>query len=103
MDIGDNQPGSGPSADRPAIARRALRTGLLAAGLLVAVMVGLAATARLEIFGSGFHATLALILGIGGTIILGAGLMALSFYSARAGIDDEVRNPDDAPADRMRD
>ena len=38
----------------------------------------------------GFHGLMALSLGVGATIALGAGLMFLVFYSSRRGYDDEA-------------
>ncbi len=38
----------------------------------------------------GFHGILALILGAAASLIIGGGLMALVFYSARRGYDDEA-------------
>lgn len=38
----------------------------------------------------GMHGWLALIAGVLGTILLGCGLMALSFYSSRSGHDDKA-------------
>jgi hypothetical protein len=38
----------------------------------------------------GFHGTLALILGAVASLLVGGGLMALTFYSARRGYDDEA-------------
>jgi hypothetical protein len=38
----------------------------------------------------GFHGGLALILGVGASVIVGGGLMALVFISARRGYDDDA-------------
>jgi hypothetical protein len=38
---------------------------------------------------------IALVAGVGLSVLLGVGLMALSFYSARSGHDDRVRNLDE--------
>lgn len=38
---------------------------------------------------TGFHGTLALTLGSGASLIIGGGLMALVFVSARKGYDDD--------------
>ena len=78
---------SGPRHDA---ARRAWRFGWIASAILVAIFAGLAAATRFEIFGAGFHVSFALVLGVLGTILLGVGLMALSFYSDRSGTDDGV-------------
>jgi len=78
-------------ADDPKAARRsALRFGAVATALLAALVGGFALLTRLEVFGAGFHANFALFLGVAGTIALGVGLMALSFYSDRSGVDDGV-------------
>lgn len=81
--------------DKACAARAARRFFWIAAGLLVAIMAALVAVSRLEIFGAGFHVNFALVLGVLGTIGLGVGLMALSFYSDRSGADDDVINRGD--------
>ena len=63
---------------------------LWAGGLLVAAVLVFAAVTQLPIFGRGFHAVFAVILGVGFTIALAVGLMALTFYSARSGHDDQI-------------
>lgn len=68
-----------------------MRFGALASAILFAIIIVLGFAARLEIFNAGFHVSFALILGVAGTILLGVGLMALSFYSDRSGADDAVR------------
>lgn len=78
------------AADRKDALKKALRFGALAAALLTALVIGFALATRLEVFGAGFHVNFALILGVAGTILLGVGLMALSFYSDRSGADDDV-------------
>jgi len=42
----------------------------------------------------GTHGTIALSLGIGLTLLLGVGLMALVFYSARKGYDERAADKD---------
>lgn len=42
-----------------------------------------------------WHGWLALILGASATFLVGAGLMALVFFSSRRGYDDRVKRPDD--------
>lgn len=85
-------------ADNPNDARKkALRFGALASALLASLVGGFALLTRLEVFGAGFHMNFALILGVAGTILLGVGLMALSFYSDRSGADDAVLGRDEAP------
>jgi hypothetical protein len=44
------------------------------------------------------HGLAALALGAGLTFALGAGLMALVFFSNRRGFDDRAHRPDDTPA-----
>lgn len=74
--------------------RRAIVFGATAATILVAAAVGFLMGTRGAPFDWGFHAGLAIVLGVGATILLGVGLMALSFYSSRSGAD--------ASADRDR-
>lgn len=86
----------GPNDEsRRADRRRALRFFAIASAALAVLLGGFAAAARLEIFGAGFHVNFALVLGVAGTILLGVGLMALSFYSARSGADEAVLGMDD--------
>ncbi|GAB2176706.1 hypothetical protein [Dongia sp. agr-C8] len=61
--------------------------GLIVAGLAVAM---LAATGPVT-----FHLAAAVVLGAFFTFLLGGGLFALSFYSARSGFDAEAAQPDD--------
>lgn len=63
-------------------ARKAWRFGGIATAILIAAMAAFAGLMRFEVFGAGFHVNFALVLGVG--------LMALSFYSDRSGIDDGV-------------
>lgn len=79
-----------PSAPRKIAARRAWRFGIITILILTVVIIAFAAATRLDIFSAGFHVSFAMILGIAGTILLGVGLMALSFYSDRSGVDDGV-------------
>ena len=62
--------------------------GLVVAGLAVIVM---AVTGPIT-----FHLAFAVALGAFFTIVLGGGLFALSFYSARSGHDSAAAQPDDA-------
>jgi hypothetical protein len=66
--------------------------GLIVAGLAV---IMLAVTGPLS-----FHLVAAVVLGTFFTFVLGGGLFAVSFYSARSGIDSEAAHPDDD--DHMR-
>jgi hypothetical protein len=61
--------------------------GLVVAGL--AVMM-LAATGPITL-----HLALAVVLGTFFTFLLGGGLFAVSFFSARGGYDNEAAHPDD--------
>ncbi len=62
--------------------------GLIVAGLAVLM---LAATGPIT-----FHLAAAVVLGTFFSFLLGGGLFALSFYSARSGFDAEAAQPDDA-------
>jgi hypothetical protein len=61
--------------------------GLIVAGLAV---IMLAATGPLS-----FHLVAAVVLGTFFSFMLGGGLFAVSFYSARSGFDSEAAHPDD--------
>ena len=89
-------------ASRRSAARRSRRFALAVAGTLVAVALLLALGMRFEFVASGFHAPFAMALGVVFTALLGAGLMALSFYSSRAGYDDAVRGATDADGEDDR-
>lgn len=56
--------------------------------LLAAGGVALHLWLELEGVSLGFHGWLALILGVGLSLVIGVGLMALVFYSARRGYDE---------------
>ncbi len=62
--------------------------GLLGAAAVVAYL----GWTQLKDVDMGVHGVIALVLGVAATIGLGAGLMALLFYSARKGYDDIDRN-----------
>lgn len=70
--------------------RKAARFGAVAALVLVAAMATLAFAFGAGVLGAGFHGIFALALGVCGAILLGVGLMSLSFYSDRSGSDDAV-------------
>lgn len=61
--------------------------GLIVAALAVTI---LAATGPIT-----FHLAVAVMLGAFFTFLLGGGLFAVSFYSARSGFDAEAAQPDD--------
>jgi len=88
MPTGEIQPND--AADRRDAVRKAWRFGRVATAILVAASIALAAATRFEILSAGFHVNFALVLGVLGAILLGVGLMALSFYSDRSGADDGV-------------
>lgn len=69
----------------------------IAAGALAVLAALIVAAARFDFLGAGFHVNFAMVLGALGTIGVGVGLMALTFYSSRSGADDEVKTggPDD--------
>lgn len=91
-----------PPSDQPAARKRAVRTALIAGGGVVVVMAGLALAAGLNLWSTGVHGTIALVLGVVATTGLGAGLMALSFYSSRAGVDEAVGMDETAPDEFRR-
>jgi hypothetical protein len=62
--------------------------GLIVAGL---ALLMLATTGPIT-----FHLAAAVVLGTFFSFLLGGGLFALSFYSARSGFDAEAAQPDDA-------
>lgn len=66
---------------------------LVAAFLIVLIAVALASFyvwQEMGVIALGFHGWLAVSLGSLGSIILGAGLMWLTFYSHRAGYDEKA-------------
>lgn len=69
--------------------------GAFATILLFAAVAGVAFASRFEFFNAGPHAILAITLGVGGSILLGVGLMALSFFSNRTGADEAVMSRDE--------
>lgn len=89
------EPGQSPDPRRAA-RKRAFGFFRLASALLFAGVGALALAARFDFFGAGFHINLAAVFGVAATILLGVGLMALSFYSDRSGADDGVVNMDDS-------
>jgi hypothetical protein len=65
-------------------------------GALLAASVGVSLLASREIgdVDIGWNGTIALALGVGLSCLLGAGLMALMFFSARRGYDDRAHDHD---------
>ena len=83
--------------------RKGVRTALWVAGLLLAAIALFPLFVHLDWFDFRFRVLGLLLLGMVLSIGLGAGLMALSFHSARAGIDDESGLlPDDARGEEPR-
>ena len=71
---------------------------LVAAFLIVLIAVALASFyvwQEMGVIALGFHGWLAVSLGSLGSIILGAGLMWLTFYSHRAGYDEKASEFDE--------
>lgn len=68
---------------------------VLAAGLVAAGAVALNLWLEMEGVSLGFHGWLALGLGVLLSLIVGVGLMALVFHSARRGYDDLGDSPSD--------
>ena len=84
--------------------RKGVRTALWVAGLLLALIAAFPLFVHLDWFDFRFRVLGLLLLGMVLSIGLGAGLMALSFHSSRAGIDDESGLlPDDARGEEPRD
>ncbi len=81
--------------------RKPVKSAGVIAVLVVLLAGGLAIMAfgwlRLEGVEMSIHGWIALGLGAGLSLALGAGLMALSFHSARAGFDDRAAR-DDPPS-----
>jgi hypothetical protein len=61
---------------------------------LITVFVGLYIWQMLGPISLSIHGWLAIIAGVVGSFLLGGGLMALSFYSAKSGHDDKVAEYD---------
>lgn len=78
-------------AERRTAARHGWRFALLLAAAIIAIIAATTMLARFEFVSSGLHAPFAMALGVVFTALLGAGLMALSFYSSKAGFDDAAR------------
>jgi hypothetical protein len=78
-------------AERRTAACRGRRFTLWLAAAIIVIIVATTLLARFEFVSAGFHAPFAMALGVIFTALLGAGLMALSFYSSKAGFDDAAR------------
>lgn len=77
--------------ESPASRARVLPAALILGGLLVlALTVSALAWRTLGAVEMGMHGWIALVLGALATLLLGAGLMALVFHSARRGYDDRA-------------
>ena len=92
-------------ADRHRASRRkGVRSALWVVGLLLSAIIAFPLFVHLDWFDFRFRVLGLLLLGMVLSIGLGAGLMALSFHSARSGIDDESGLlPDDARGEEPRD
>ena len=82
-----NKPGADPVDSRTAFRRLMVWTGV-AALVSIAAALGYLALAGVEM---AWHMIIATSLGVGFTVLLGGGLMALVFLSANSGRDDQVR------------
>ncbi len=82
----------------------ALATVLVLVGLLAAtVVVSFWAWQSLGEVELGFHGYVALLLGVGATLILAAGLVALMMYSSRRGYDEEAHRHEHRTTSRRND
>lgn len=83
--------GGSDAPDPPSARARVLPTALvLAVFLIAALAVAVLAWRALGEVEMGLHGWIALALGALVTLLLGGGLMALLFYSARRGYDDRA-------------
>ncbi len=78
--------------------RGARRFVVIAGFALAAAAATIVIVAQFDFLGAGVHVNLAMVLGTIGAIALGVGLMGLTFYSSRSGVDDEVRTDTDKDA-----
>lgn len=76
----------------PFLNKTVLLVVTLGAILVLAIAAALQVWLSLADVSLSTHGMVALVGGAIGTFVLGAGLMALSFYSARHGYDDGVEN-----------
>ena len=86
----DPVPRRRPSVDRASIWQRFRRMmGWMAVAAVIAVLLALI---YLKSFGEpvSLHMQIATILGVGLTVLVGTGLMALVFLSSRSGHDDDA-------------
>ena len=84
--------------------RKGLATVLWTVGILLALVAAFPLFVHLDWFDFRFRVLGLLLLGMVLSIGLGAGLMALSFHSARSGIDEESGLlPSDAEGEQPRD
>jgi hypothetical protein len=70
--------------------------------LILAAVTGLWAWREIGSVEIGMHGWIALGLGAGLTFLVGAGLMALMFFSARRGYDERAHEADRGHADHWR-
>ena len=74
-----------------------MKTAALLIFFVVAIGGAIVLVARSGVmsgFGGGLHMWIAMILGVGATVGLGVGLMALSFHSNTHGYDDAASSDD---------
>lgn len=84
--------------------RKGVHTALWVIGLLLTLIAAFPLFVHLDWFDFRFRVLGLLLLGMFLSIGLGAGLMALSFHSARSGIDDESGVlPSDAQGEQPQD
>lgn len=84
--------------------RKGVATALWAIGILLTIIVAFPFFVQMEWFAFRWRVLGLLLMGMVLSIGLGAGLMALSFHSARSGIDDESGHlPGDAQGEQPRD
>ncbi len=80
--------------------RQAFRFIKWVVAVLFVAIAALAAITKFDYLGVNFHVNFALILGVAATILLAAGLMALTIYSNLSGVDEHIINFDDqSPGD----
>ena len=80
--------------------KTALTIGVLLGLLAASMAVALWAWREIGAVDMGIHGLVALGLGAIVTLLLGAGLMTLMFFSARRGYDDRVHDADDVHPNR---
>jgi hypothetical protein len=87
---------------KPDQVRSALTLSVLLGLLILAVVIGVWAWRTVGDVEIGMHGWIALGLGAGLTFLVGAGLMALMFFSERRGYDERAHEADRRHADHWR-